>query len=50
MKYTKDAALMALGATALFAYQKYNKPVMKKVEKGIDNTMKSVNAKIEDMM
>ena len=46
----KSMALMALGAGAVLAYQKYNKPVMKKMEKVVDKTMKKANNKLEDMM
>lgn len=50
MKMGKSIALMAIGAGALLAYQKYNKPVMKKIEKTIDKTMKKMDNKLEDMM
>lgn len=50
MKYGKDAALVALGAGAVLAYQRYNKPVMNKVEKMVDKTVKKTNDKLEDMM
>jgi len=50
MKMGKSIALMAIGAGALLAYQKYNKPVMKKIEKSIDKTMKKMDNKLEDMM
>ena len=33
MKIGKNMALIAMGAGAVLAYQKYNKPVMKKMEK-----------------
>ena len=33
MKLVKDMALMGLGAGAVLAYQKYNKPVMAEMEK-----------------
>ena len=50
MKLAKSVALMGMGAGAVLAYQKYNKPVMKKVEKVMDATMKKANKKLEDMM
>ena len=50
MKLGKNMALMGLGAGAVLAYQKYNKPLMKKM----DNMMKSIknkaSNKLEDMM
>lgn len=50
MKLVKDVALMSLGAGAVLAYQKYNKPVKKQMEKVVDTTMKKANKKLEDMM
>ena len=50
MKMSKNLALMAMGAGAVLAYQKYNKPMMKKVEKVADKAMKKANDKLEDMM
>lgn len=50
MKLGRNLALMALGAGAVLAYQKYNKPVMKKMEKVVDRTMKKTNDKLENMM
>ena len=50
MKIGKNVALMAMGAGAVLAYQKYNKPVMKKMEKVADNAMKKANKTLEDMM
>ncbi len=50
MKFAKDMALMGLGAGAVLAYQKYNKPVRKGVEKAVDSTMKKANKKLENMM
>jgi len=38
MKMGKTMALIGLGAGAVLAYQKYNKPMMKKMEKVVDNT------------
>lgn len=50
MKMGKDMALIALGAGAMYAYDRYNKPVMRKVEKTVDKTLKKANDKLEDMM
>lgn len=50
MKIGKNMALMAMGAGAVLAYQKYNKPVKNKVEKVADTAMKKANKKLEDMM
>lgn len=50
MKMGKDIALMAIGAGMMYAYDKYNKPVMQKVEKTVDKTLKKANNKLEDMM
>lgn len=46
----KNIALMGLGAGAVLAYQKYNKPMMKKMEKAADKVVKKANNKLEDMM
>ena len=50
MKMTKDLAFMALGAGAVLAYQKYNKPVMKQMEKTMNKVVQKTNDKLEDMM
>lgn len=50
MKMGKDIALIALGAGMMYAYDKYNKPMMRKVEKTVDKTLKKANNKLEDMM
>ena len=41
---------MGMGAGAVLAYQKYNKPVKKKVEEVVDTTMKKANKKLENIM
>jgi hypothetical protein len=46
----KNVMLMGLGASAVLMYQKYNKPVMKKMEEVADKAMKRANNKLEDMM
>lgn len=50
MKLGKDLALVTLGAAAVLAYQKYNKPVKRQMEKVIDKTMRKTNDKLENMM
>lgn len=50
MKIGKSIALMGLGAGAVLAYQKYNKPIMKKMEKVISKTKRKANDTLEDMM
>ena len=41
---------MSAGAGAYAAYQKYNKPMMNKVEKVVNKSLKTANDKLEDMM
>ncbi len=43
---TKSMMLMALGGLSVIAYQKYNKPLMKKMSK----MMNKMDDKLEDMM
>ena len=50
MKLGKNALMMALGAGAVLAYQKYNKPVMKKMEKTADKMIRKADQELEDMM
>ncbi len=50
MKMARNIALMAAGAGAAMAYQKYNKQVMTDVSKKVNKTMKKANSKLEDMM
>ena len=50
MKLSKNIALMAMGAGAMLAYQKYSKPVMKAVDKTAKNALKKVDNKLDDMM
>ncbi len=40
MKLGKDMALMAVGAGAVLAYQKYRKPMMKKMENVTEDVMR----------
>lgn len=50
MKMLKSVALIAAGAGAVLAYQKYSEPVMNKLEDIADEAMKKANKKLEDMM
>lgn len=50
MKIIKSVALIAAGAGAVLAYQKYSEPVMNKLEDIADEAMKKANKKLEDMM
>lgn len=54
MKIGKSMALMGLGIGAgvasTIAYQKYRKPLMKKMEKVVDQTIEKANNKLEHMM
>lgn len=46
MKTTKSLMLMAMGGLSVLAYQKYNKPIMRKITKAMDK----VDNKLEEMM
>lgn len=46
MKTAKSLALMAMGGLSVLAYQKYNKPIMRKITKA----MNKVDNKLEEMM
>ena len=50
MKLGKSVALMGLGAGAVLAYQKYNKPFMKEMNKVMKSTKKKAKDTLEDMM
>lgn len=50
MQIGKDVALVALGATAVLAYQKYNKPVMEKIVKAKDEVLKKADKKLDSMI
>ena len=45
MKLVKNMALVSMGAGAVLAYQKYNKPVMDKMEKMMTSMKKKANLK-----
>lgn len=50
MKILKSMALIAMGAGAVLAYQKYSEPVMNKLEDLAEEAMEKANKKLEDMM
>ena len=50
MKIAKTMALIAVGAGAVLAYQKYSEPVMDKIESIADDAMKKAEKKLDDMM
>lgn len=50
MKILKSMALVAMGAGAVLAYQKYSEPVMNKLSDMAEDAMKKANEKLEDMM
>ncbi len=50
MKLGKSLALMSLGAGAVLAYQKYNKPIRKQMEKVVNQTKNKTENKLENMM
>ena len=50
MKFVKGMSLMALGMGATIAYQKYSKPLMKKMKRSIDKVTHKVGDELEDMM
>jgi len=50
MKIVKTMALMAMGAGAILAYQKYSEPLMDKLEDIACDAMKKADKKLEDMM
>lgn len=50
MKIMKSMALMTMGAGAVLAYQKYSKPMMKKVESMVNDMKEKTNDALENMM
>jgi hypothetical protein len=50
MKIAKTLALMAAGAGAVLAYQKYSEPLMNKMTDIAEDAMKMANKKLEDMI
>lgn len=50
MKIVKSMALIAMGAGAVLAYQKYSEPMMKKLECLAEDAIRKADEKLEDMM
>lgn len=50
MKMGKNLSLIALGAGAMYMFDRYNQPVRQNLEKTVDKTLKKANKKLEDMM
>ena len=50
MKIVKSMALIAVGAGAVLAYQKYSEPMMDKLSEIADDAMCKASKKLEDMM
>ena len=50
MKIVKSMALIAMGAGAVLAYQKYSEPMMRKLEDLVEDAMIKADKKLEDMM
>ncbi len=45
----KNIALMAIGAGAVLAYQRYNKPLAKRMDRMVDKTLDKASKTLEDM-
>ena len=50
MKLVKSMALMTMGAGAVLAYQKYNKPVMNKMNEMFSNMKEKMSDELENMI
>ena len=50
MKIVRSMALIAVGAGAVLAYQKYSEPMLDKLDDIKDEAMRKANKKLEDMM
>ena len=50
MKIAKVVGLMAAGAGAVLAYQKFSKPVMKKMQEIMDDALLKADEKLDDMI
>ena len=50
MKFMKSMALMTMGAGAVLAYQKYNKPVMNKMNEMITGMKEKMSDELENMI
>ena len=49
MKIAKSMVLMAIGAGAVLAYQKYSEPLMNKLEDVTDDILNKANKKLDSM-
>ena len=50
MKVMKPMMLMAMGAGAVLAYQKYSKPVMNKMSDSVEDIKRKTSKKLDSMM
>lgn len=50
MRIMKDLTLMALGATLVIAYQKYNEPLMNAVGRAVKKNANRISDELDDMM
>lgn len=50
MNAIKSMALMAIGAGAVLAYQKYEKPMIKQMDKSMKKAVKKTNKALDDMV
>ncbi|MGE5455705.1 MAG: hypothetical protein ACM3O4_01175 [Ignavibacteriales bacterium] len=50
MKIVRNLTLMALGATLVIAYQKYNEPLMNAVGRAVKRSANRMNEELDDMM
>lgn len=50
MKIVKSMMLVAMGAGAVLAYQKYSEPLMDKLETMAEDALMKADKKLEDMM
>ena len=50
MKMFKTSLLIGLGVGGTLMYQKYSKPMINKMEKLIDKTVKKVDSELEEMI
>ena len=49
MKFAKSMALMAMGAGAVLAYQKYEKPMMRAATKKMKQAVRKSNQMLDNM-
>ena len=50
MKIVRSMVLVAMGAGAVLAYQRFSEPVMKKLEDLAEEAILKADKKLEDMM